>query len=319
MNTATPRVSKSKSKSKKRELTSPDFVADTKKNRLELDLDSIDPEDLPPLPELPVTVTTAMASDKTSQIVIPPEEMRKLADLLQDTFRDEIGTMVTNIVDGVLHGLQDRINTLEKQNAELKKQNTELTARVTALESQADKAEQYSRRNCLRVSGFDEKEKENTDGIILRMAADIGSDLRIQDIDRSHRVGNPNNTKRTRPRDIIVKFATYRSRNELYNLRTKLKVNGYEGIFMNEDLTKKRSKYLYEARLLLKVKSIQGAWSSDGTILIKDHSDDVHRVNSLNDLVPFGYVPNAPKTNPAPPAGPLDTSTAAPGGASPMD
>ena len=54
VNTATPRVSKSKSKSKIRELTSPDFVADTKKNRLELDLDSIDPEDLPPLPKSPV-------------------------------------------------------------------------------------------------------------------------------------------------------------------------------------------------------------------------------------------------------------------------
>ena len=51
VNTATPRVSKSKSKSKKREFTSPDFVADTKKNRLELDLDSVDPEDLPPLPK----------------------------------------------------------------------------------------------------------------------------------------------------------------------------------------------------------------------------------------------------------------------------
>ena len=184
--------------------------------------------------------------------------MRKLADLLQDTFRDEIGTMVTNIVDGVLHGLQDRIDILKKQNAELKKQNTELTARVNALESQADKAEQYSRRNCRRVSGFDEKEKGNTDRIILCMAANIGSDLRIhvQDLDRSHRVGNPNNTKRTRPLDIIVKFATYHSRNELYNLRTKLKENGYEGIFMNEDLTKKRSKYLYEARLLVKAKSI---------------------------------------------------------------
>lgn len=62
---------------------------------------------------------------------------------------------------------------------------------------------------------------------------------------------------------------------------------------------------------------ISGAWSSDGTILIKDKSNDVHRVNSLNDLVPFGYSPPAdkPKTDPAPPPEPPGVAKSAPSGA----
>ena len=70
---------------------------------------------------------------------------------------------------------------------------------------------------------------------------------------------------------------------------------GHEGEFINEDLTKKLNEYLYEARKLFKSKNLKGAWSSDGTILVKDNGDNVHRIMSLNDLVPFGYVPPAPR------------------------
>ena len=62
---------------------------------------------------------------------------------------------------------------------------------------------------------------------------------------------------------------------------------------MNEDLTKRRSSYLYQARLMVKSDRLKGAWSTDGTILIKDNTGNVHRINSLNDLVPYGYQPLA--------------------------
>ena len=52
---------------------------------------------------------------------------------------------------------------------------------------------------------------------------------------------------------------------------------------------------MYEARKLVKADSLQGAWSSDGTILIKDNDDGVHRVSALTDLIPFGYIPPALK------------------------
>jgi hypothetical protein len=77
-----------------------------------------------------------------------------------------------------------------------------LQKRVTQLENDADRAQQYSRRNCLCVSGLPEKTGENTYSLILDMANTIGSNLALDEIDRSHRVGTPK-AHETRPRDII--------------------------------------------------------------------------------------------------------------------
>ena len=137
--------------------------------------------------------------------------------------------MVDSVVVGVLKGLFDRISSLAKVNQDLVKENKVLVERVESLERQADQAEQYIRRNCLRVSGLKEEENENTDGLILKIASAVGSDIVLSDIDRSHRVGNPKGA-RGRPRDIIVKFATYRSGFNLYRKRTSSKDTGYRGV-----------------------------------------------------------------------------------------
>ena len=280
---------------KKRELTSPDFDIEYKKNKTVTETSDVsgsqtsagtmasDPVEVMDTHAIPPTGTT---------ITIPPSEMLKLSALLQDTFRSEIVGLVDNIVKGVITGLQERITSLENSNKDLQVTNASLTARVALLEAQADQAEQYSRRNCLRISGVPEKTEENTDNIVLSIANDIDSDIRLKDIDRSHRVGNPK-TKKTR--EIIVKFATYRARANFYKQRTLMKERDHEGTFINEDITRKRSEYLFEARKLFKSKKLKGAWSSDGTVLVKDDGDKVHRIMSLNDLVRFGYVPPAPK------------------------
>ena len=87
-----------------------------------------------------------------------------------------------------------------------------------------------------------------------------------------------------------------------------MKTAGHDGVFVNEDLTKKRNGYSYEARKLVKRDLLKGAWSSDGTILIKDNKDDVFRITSLTDLIPFGYTPPPPK-KPGVPVPGTSTST----------
>ena len=88
-----------------------------------------------------------------------------------------------------------------------------------SLEKAVDQGEQYSRRNCLRITGVPEEATENTDEIVLKLAFDLGTDIRLSDIDRSHRFGRIDSA-RARPRDIIVKFAT---RQKLYKVRSSLK------------------------------------------------------------------------------------------------
>ena len=268
------------SQGRKRELTSPEFDKDSKKYKT-----------LSASPALEVEST--MATDTTPNIVIPESELLKLSEMLKDTFQGQIVGLVNGIVEGVLDGLLEQITKLEKVNTELTEENQTLRARVQTLELKADQAEQYSRRNCLRISGFNEDPDGNTDNIVMQLAADIDSDVQLHEVDRSHRVGNPTR-QRGKPRDIIIKFATYRSRQKFYRQRKLLKERGHEGVFVNEDLTKHRSALLFEARKLSRVDLIQGAWSSDGNILVKDNAAVVHRINKLGDLFQFGYLVMGP-------------------------
>jgi hypothetical protein len=50
--------------------------------------------------------------------------------------------------------------------------------------------------------------------------------------------------------------------------------------FVNEDLTKIRSELLYEARQLVKIKVILGAWTTDGIIIVKSSKETIHRILS---------------------------------------
>ena len=63
---------------------------------------------------------------------IPPGEILKISEMLQDTFRGEIAGLVESVVEGVLKGLQDQITTLDNSNKKLNKENTSLLARVAA-------------------------------------------------------------------------------------------------------------------------------------------------------------------------------------------
>ena len=278
---------------KKREFTSPVFEIDTKKNKVvsvaekseataEVDIRPDDTES--------EMADTESSMEKPTSIVIPESEMLKLSIMLKETFRGEIVGLVNGIVEGVLDGLNEQVSKLEETNKQLSEENGLLRNRVEMLERKVDQAERYSRSNCLRISGINETASENTDNIVLKLAADIDTDIQLPEIERSHRLGNPRKA-RSKPRDIIVKFSSYRNREKQ---RTLLKVRGHTGVFVNEDLTKFRSGPLYDARRLAKVNLVKGAWSSDGNVLVKDNDDKVHLVSVIGDLVQFGFLVMGP-------------------------
>lgn len=214
----------------------------------------------------------------------------QITQIIKDSFETQISELVTSIVNGVVDGLNQQLSHLEKENKNLITENAELKKRVSKLEDVVDTAEQYSRRNCLRISGVREQADENTDEIVTNIASAIDADIDLRDIDRSHRLGRPSSDQypRDKPRDIIVKFSTYRARYKLFKARTLTKTKGFKGVFVNEDLTKNRSKLLYEARRRVKSEQLKSAWSTDGTILIRttnaDGSDVVRKITAISDL-----------------------------------
>ncbi|XP_053385838.1 uncharacterized protein LOC123539936 [Mercenaria mercenaria] len=244
-------------------------------------------------------------------IVLSSEDIIAISNALKGTLREEFKleqqNQVQAIVNGVLAGLNAKIQNLETENAVLR-------ARVDQLEQKADDAEQYSRRNCLRIRGVPEEglsiitesmqgkpeatndelssengddvtvqnKDESTDSKVRQLASVMEVNFETSDIDRSHRIGQKTPGK---PRDIIVKFVSYRAKNAFYRARFNLRSCGFPGVFINEDLTKARSSLFYKARQLLRDRFLAGAWTYDGAVVVKDANRKIHRVNSEAELM----------------------------------
>ena len=193
--------------SKKRERSSPEFDVDIKKTRVlsgsiaESETDISDISDLSAIETMASNTATAAVtgvtgtaatSEVSTHLTLQQSDIQNIASLMKDSFAPQINQMiidsfeqqvtnfVSSIVEGVLAGLKLQVASLEKENQDLK-------TRVLKLEEAVDSAEQYSRRNCLRITGIQETDSEVTDDIVISLARSIDVELSLQDIDRSHR------------------------------------------------------------------------------------------------------------------------------------
>ena len=95
---------------------------------------------------------------------------------------------------------------MKKKIEELNGTVSKMNERIEELVNKIDRQEQYSRRNCLLIHGIAENKEENTDQQAID-SINENLDIKIDeiDIDRSHRIGHYDKTKK-KPRPIIVKF-----------------------------------------------------------------------------------------------------------------
>ena len=210
----------------------------------------------------------------------------RISNMIKDMVSSQVEPLLKSIVTEVTKSLHDRITTLETDRDDLRSQVKSLSAQVDKLELSSDAAEQYSRRNCLRVVGVSETESEKTDDIIMELASEIEADISLADIDRSHRLKKP--SEWTTPKAIIVKFASYRARDKFFKNRSALKGNRkFHKVFINEDLTSSRSKIFRKCRKLFKDNCINSCWTHDGRIYIRDTHDKKSLISRLSDLDEF--------------------------------
>ncbi len=202
-----------------------------------------------------------------------------------------------SICGEILKELHDLTEIVKKKEQKI----NELTDKVLILEDKCDDLEQYSRRNSLRVSGVEEQPFEDVTKVTLGLIRqDLGKkEFPISAIDRIHRVGRKR--ENGTPRPILVKFATYRDRAQVFQLRTRLRNNEAKKgpTYINEDLTQKRASLLYQARKLKKALKISDCWSSDGQILVKNNSGKILVIKSVNDLLKFDNEPPVPRPPPS--------------------
>ncbi|XP_069122472.1 uncharacterized protein [Argopecten irradians] len=200
-------------------------------------------------------------------------------------------------VDEIVRRLMD--NDLFKTSLQTALGITDLKHHVSKLEDRIDDLEQYSRRNCLKFRGIPESKEEDTDQVIIKSCNEtLGVMVESSDISRSHRVGKPNSNY---PRDIIVRFISYRvrafvyeKRFDLFNNRKLRNENGKITFFLNEALTKTRMDVFAKARYLKKQKLISGTWTQDGRIVVRGNDGQKSTVTTFSDL--RAYLDPPPKT-----------------------
>ncbi|KAJ8873620.1 hypothetical protein PR048_024438 [Dryococelus australis] len=202
------------------------------------------------------------------------EELRQLEELVQERVKsiflssdimEQLTLAFTAVTQAVLTELRESLdfNVEETKNsrAELKAKDSELQQVKRDLIIAKDDLEQYQRRNSLRNFGIAEDSQENTDVIALDTIHNKLNlpDISIRDTDR---VG-PKNRNNNRPRPIIVKFVSYRQRNEVFMAKRRL---AKSSVTIREDITAERIKVLRAAVTKYGLKNV---WTIDGRIIIK--------------------------------------------------
>ena len=231
------------------------------------------------------------------------EDICRIAEKMKQLLSKEINILVEKTVAVKVAPLQTEITNLKTSLAKVQKDLKDVTVRN-------DDLEQYSRRSCLRISGIPEQGIDDTTKAVLDLADKCGVNVRVEDIDRSHRVGKPKTIETddgedfgsisdepqpqpqapTQSREIIVKFRSSDARLELLKARKFCRERKLK-IYINEDLTKTRKNLAFACRKLKKdaKSTVAKTWVYNGNVFIQDNDDNKVRVTTMEDLDP--YIP----------------------------
>ncbi len=242
--------------------------------------------------------------------LVNSEEYKQfIQTLLKETIKDELKYLhkeVDNLKQKVTN-MEEEIERLKGENHDLKidydkvkEESLQNQQTLTSMQNHLKRREQivedlqqYTRRNCVIVTGVPEAGKnEDTDSKIKELAKDK-MDLNIEDIDldRTHRIGKPQDGK---PRPIVVKFTRYNTRHEFMKNRKKLKGTK---VGVNDLLTLEARNLLKRAQdLVQQYNAVLGAWTWDGKVMVQVNFDDgkkrkyqVRSMDDIHDIRDHGY------------------------------
>ena len=224
-----------------------------------------------------------MAGTRTTKNLIKEtlqddEVLKVMKEAVMQAIEAKFQELFTRIDEqaGQILDLQHKVESSQRDLGTLRSNAEKDRHLIAKLQADLNNQEQYSRRNCLRIFGVPETDKESTDDIVCQIAnRNLGVDLRRDDIDRSHRVQrrSPASSESSKPRAIIVKMTSYRHRQRLLMNRKELKGTG---LSICEDLTESNRSLLHDAFLASKKPNskVVSSWSQDGRILVAVRTTD---------------------------------------------
>ena len=250
------------------------------------------------------------------------EHLQPITDDLHNTLKD---------VQQTLGALQTIVKAKDKEILCLKRE-------VNELQDKLDNYEQHSRRGAIRVFGVPDDFPGTTDDVLLDLCNNklkLQPPISLDEIEVSHRVGQleriaPRTSEdgevsrqTVKPRPIIAKFVSRRTKARVMEVRKRLKnLNGRNttaddpnaderhdeaddipepdtrypsAVYISDDLTQKRAKLAFKARELRRHKRIKDTWVYDSQIMIKENNNKIAKVTTFDDLRKYNW--NVEKSN----------------------
>lgn len=230
----------------------------------------------------------------------------RVKESLKDILKDSIRDIVNQCLEARLKPLQDSFQDLKKTVNLMEKKTTDVEGENSILRRRVDELEAYSRRDNLMIHGLKvssyadaasvttsssqsstaqssgsssdpggasampvESNAETERAVIDFCTRELGVSLSLDDISIAHRLpASRNGPHPGHPAPVIVKFTNSRTRNNVYKAR-KILGRNKTGIFINEHLIQRRANVFKEARRLVKIKKLEGAWTVNGVVFIK--------------------------------------------------
>ncbi|XP_077864374.1 uncharacterized protein LOC144349907 [Saccoglossus kowalevskii] len=152
---------------------------------------------------------------------------------------------ITELQRSAMH-VSGIFDTFKEEITVLKMENNRLRLRLDETKEELNILQQYARMNNLEISGITEKDGEDADDLVVKVASAVGVHITHNDIDISHRLPHNRSTPlRQQQAPIILNFTRHTVRNKLYMSKKYLKgktshdigTSGNTKLFINENLT----------------------------------------------------------------------------------
>ena len=259
-----------------------------------------------------------MATDSESPSRCDTSFLLQMSEALDDKdivekFQKIMSPVVLPIIDA-LNQANSTIASLQHQLQEIAISN--LQSKVWGMELRLDDLEQQGRRGSVCVFGIPEVIPGTMDDKVLVVCNDqmkVRSKLTLEDLEVVHRVGKPpsspsnpddaesdvtesSDTTTTKPRPVLVKFSSRRTKVRVMKYMKHLKDNPYVSpdgnitspVHVANDLTKRRTNLSYHARLLKHSGKIADTWTFDSKILVNTLHNRIIPITKEDDFKKCG-------------------------------
>lgn len=187
------------------------------------------------------------------------ETVAGLVPALATAVATAVAVAMEEVMRNIITTIVDRLQPINKPPPA----DPRIVATLRRLTYDNDRQQQYSRRESVRISGVTQESNESPEQLekkVMRVMTDAGVKVKPDDISAMHRAGKP----RSGPKAILVRFVSRRTRAELMKKKKTLKEkNGYDRVYINDDLTPLRARLLGYVKTL---EGVQAAWTIDGRI-----------------------------------------------------